>query len=510
MRLVCALIVLGGFAPPLLAQETGPMSAIDWLSQSVTQPAMQLMTPLKPKPIDEPAVSTAAGVPQVTVKSLDAPSPDPIGLLPTAISGLPRTLWAQSDTPTLVALIQAERVDTLPVVHDLLMTLLLAEANPPLGAGADGEMFLARVDKLLDLGALDPAFALLEQVDTRSPALFRRWFDVALLTGNEDKACTVMRDTPSVAPTYSARIFCTARNGDWGAAALTLNTHRVLGDVTPEEEALLSRFLDPDLFEDEPPLAAPSRLSPLVFRMREAIGQGLPTSRLPNAFAHADLRNTTGWKSQLDAAERLARIGAISENVLHAKYTARTPAASGGVWDRATAIQKLDKALATNDSTAISSAVTVAWDAMKEVKLEVPFARIYGAKLGAFALTGKGEEIAYMAALLSPDYETAAQSHGDQDFLTLLAQGTPAGAVDPKALAIQAAFNGAEPPAELEALARNGNLGEALLQSIYTFNEGFAGDLPALTDALAFWRFVGLEDIARRTALQVMILDRET
>ena len=111
-------------------------------------------------------------------------------------------------------------------------------------------------------------------------------------------------------------------------------------------------------------------------------------------------------------------------------------------------------------------------------------------------------------ALLSPDYEEAAQIRDDQEFLTLLAQGIPSGANDDKARAIQAAFDGAEPSAELEALARNGLLGEALLQSIRTFNEGFAGELLALTDALAFWRFVGLEDIARRTALQLMILDR--
>ena len=493
-------------ALPLQAQEANPLSAIDWLSQSVEQPGIAANT--SPK-INEPAVSTEAGVPQVTVMSLDAPSPDPVGLLPSDVSGLPRSLWAKSDSATLISLMQDERVDTLPAVHDLMMTLLLAVADPPIGAGPQGELFLARIDKLLDLGALDPAFALLEQVDTRSPDLFRRWFDVALLTGAEDKACAVMRDTPSVAPTYPARIFCTARNGDWAAAALTLNTHRVLGDVTAEEEALLSRFLDPDLFEGEPPLPAPTRLSPLVFRMREAIGQGMLTSRLPNAFAHSDLRNTTGWKSKLEAAERLSRIGAVSENVLLGEYTARTPAASGGIWDRAAAIQKLDAAITTKDAEAVATALPTAWAAMKDAKLEVPFARMFAADLIALPLTGAAADIAYQTALLSPDYETAAQAHETEDFLTLLAQGIPAGAQDEKAIAIQAAFDGAEPPAELEALARNGLLGEALLQSIYTFNAGFEGDLPSLTDALAFWRFVGLEDIARRTALQTMILDRD-
>jgi len=134
---------------------------------------------------------------------------------------------------------------------------MLAEADPPLGAGPDGALFVARVDKLLDLGALEQAKSLIEAAEPDTAPLFRRWFDVALLTGTEDAACSVVKSTPSIAPTYSARIFCLARNGDWNAAALTLNTHRALGDITAEEDALIARFLDPELFEGEPPLDPP-------------------------------------------------------------------------------------------------------------------------------------------------------------------------------------------------------------------------------------------------------------
>lgn len=506
------ILVLAQFAAmPLAAQDLSPMSAIDWLSMSVQTPATPPAPAApKPKPIDEPPASTAAGVPQVSVMSLDAPSPDPVGLLSSSITGLPHDLWAKSDTGTLVELMQTERVDTLPAVHDLMMTLLLAEADPPVGAGSDGALFLARVDKLLDLGALDPALAMLEQVDTAAPDIFRRWFDVSLLTGNENAACKEMTETPSVAPTYSARIFCTARGGDWSAAALTLNTHRVLGDITAEEEALLSRFLDPDLYEGEPDLAPPSRLSPLVFRMREAIGQGLPTARLPNAFAHSDLRNTTGWKSQLEAAERLARIGAVSENILQGQYLARTPAASGGVWDRARAVQKIDAAIIVRDANKLSEILPETWEMMKEAKLEVAFARLYGPALAALPLTGGAAQIGYNLGLLSPEYESIAQAADKTDFISMLAQGEPTGALQPMEQAIQAAFDGAEPSAELEALARNGQLGEALLQSIYGFDDGFSGDLQAITETLAFWRFVGLEDIARRAALQLVLLERQT
>ena len=220
-----------------------PLSAIDWLSRSVEL-----------APVFEPPVTETAVTPGITTTTLAQPSKNPVGILPPRVTGLPQSLWIKSREEDLVALVRAERIDMLPAMQDLLKVLMMAEADPPQDAGTNGALFLARVDKLLDMGALEQAKSLIEQATPDTPALFQRWFDVALLTGTEDAACDVMQETPSIAPTYSARIFCLARSGEWPVAALTLNTHRVLGDITPAEEALLSRFLDPELYEGEPPL----------------------------------------------------------------------------------------------------------------------------------------------------------------------------------------------------------------------------------------------------------------
>ena len=65
--------------------------------------------------------------------------------------------------------------------------------------------------------------------ETPEPEPFRRWFDIALLIGREDRACDIMLETPQIAPTFPARIFCLARSGDWNAAALSLRTGETLG-----------------------------------------------------------------------------------------------------------------------------------------------------------------------------------------------------------------------------------------------------------------------------------------
>ncbi len=487
-----------------LAQDDAPLSAIDWLSESA-----------EPSRVVEPAIAGTAATPRVTVTPLDRPSKDPVGLLPPEVTGLPRTIWAQSSEPTLVELVRAERVETLPAIQDFLKVLMLAEADAPLGANSEGALFLARVDKLLDLGALEPAQSLIEQAEPDTVPLFRRWFDVALLTGTEDVVCNVMGDKPSVAPTYPARIFCLARNGNWPAAALTLNTHRALGDITEQEDLLLARFLDPELFEGEDPLDQPDRITPLFFRMHEAIGEPLITANLPLAFSHADLRSTTAWKSQIEAAERLSRFGSISENVLQSVYTARTPAASGGVWDRAEAFQRFDIAISARDPSAVTNTLPAVWAAMIDARTEVQFAKLYSAALQELPLRGEAAEIAFQAGLLSPDYESVALAAAEADlgfdpFLIALARGFPqqVAATSAQEIAVQTAFDRALPSPAMHILVADGKLGEALLRAIAQFNEGYVGDLRSVTQSLALMRSVGLEDVARRAALQLMILDR--
>lgn len=518
--LLSALLATGG---PLLAETRAegaaggaggaePLSAIDWLSRSVATP-----TALAPRPAvpAEPPVTSGVTSAPITVTPIDGPSLDSLGLSSVARTGLPRDLWGTTAPAELARMIRAERVDTLPAIQSLLYTLLLAELDPPADANGQGTLFLARIDKLLDLGALDPALSLLELVDNPPPEVFRRWFDVALLTGEEDRACEVMRKTPGISPTFPARVFCLARGGDWNAAALSLRTGETLGYIEPEMVPLLERFLDPALADEAPDLPEPARPSPLVLRLMEAIGQPLQTSTLPLAFAQADLRSNAGWKTRLEAAERLARTGAIQPNMLLGLYTERQAAASGGVWERVRAVQMLDAAVAAGDRKAAARALPTAWRQMAEVELEVPFAALYGRALAEMALDGEAGALAFRVGLLSDGYEAVARARrpadGGEAFLAGLASGDAAGTVPPDQMgaAIQAAFAAVPVPApEFRELLGERRMGEALLKAIDEITDGARGDLRDVTEGLAFLRHVGLETTARRAALELVLLER--
>ncbi|WP_095589731.1 hypothetical protein [Actibacterium ureilyticum] len=510
IELSLVLTVTLALAGTARAQSEDPLSAIDWLSESVREDIQV------PRGHDGAVVQSAAP-PAVSVTPLDTPRLDSVGLLPGSTTGLPADLWGDTGAVEIARLIRATPSETLPAVQDLFYMLLLAELDPPeKGAADDGVILLARLDKLLEMGALEQARALLERTDPAQPALFRRWFDISLLTGHEDRACRAMRATPDLAPTFPARIFCLARGNDWNAAALSLETGRALNHITEYQDALLARFLHPELAEDQPPLPAPSRPSPLVFRLLEAIGEPLPTNSLPVAFAQADLRHNGGWKARIDAAERLARRGAISPNQLLGIYTEALPAASGGVWDRVAAVQKLDVALISGDTDAVQRALPAAWSEMRAAGLVVPLSRLYGPRLARLALGGTAKSMAFRAGLLSDDYEAIASTHGplsrDETLLRMIATGQPGPDPmrQPLPAAVQQAFADATLGENMRYRLEHREIGEAILMALQLIADGAEGDPTDVTEGLVLLRQVGLEDAARRIALQLLILGRDT
>jgi hypothetical protein len=116
------------------ARHTGaaaePLSAIDWLSDSIAAPARARSRRDRPVP---------AAIPRCRDAALGDPLPDGIGLLSAEAAGLPRTLWRGSTTDETRGADRGEPRDLLPSPRALLKRLLLAELDPPADADARGD-----------------------------------------------------------------------------------------------------------------------------------------------------------------------------------------------------------------------------------------------------------------------------------------------------------------------------------------------------------------------------------
>lgn len=506
-------------AAPLAAQSQGPLSVIDWLdTQSppeVARPVVQQKNTERPagkRLIDEPAVAKTALAPTVAVQPLTLGSAREIGLVPPKVTGLPADLWRGSDLRKLETKIAGLPDLALPAAQSLLYTVLLSEAQAPGGNSAAGDaLALARAEKLMQRGALDPAQALIEQAGVAtSPAHFDLWMQISLLTGTEDRACDRLAAAPHLTQNYGTRIFCDARAQRWENAALTFGTAKALALLPDDQLALLDRFLDPEGFDNAAPLPVSRNMDPLTFRLFETIGEPVNTAKLPRAYAVADLRDLAGWKAQLEAAERLTRAGALPDNRLLGLYSDRKAAASGGVWDRVRALQRFETALASGSADAVGKTLPTAWREMRNAGLAVTFAELFADQLAQVTLEGKAARTAYEILLLSPAYETAAAGSESADLATQIALGetNPGRPAEIMQGAVYDAFSGAAPHADLVAMVKQGRLGESILEVLTLLHTGTRGNDKALRDALATLRALGLEDTARRAALQTLLLDQ--
>lgn len=512
-----------------------PLSAIGWLSDATREPSavatkiygMKRNGQWVPGGAAEGAQANApfrdditkSGVPiGVTMTTLSGPRRDAVGLLPQRVTGLPRDFWGKSSSTALSRELEGISADLPAPLSELLRLVLLAELDPPVDSGTSDVLLLARIDSFVRMGALDQVRELINRAGPTTQRLFRRWFDVSLLGRNEEDACKRMLGNPSLAPGYPARIFCLARSGDWGAAALTLNSAQSLGVISDRDDALLARFLDPDLFEGEPPLPLPEQITPLRFRMHEAIGEPLDISALPNAFAYAALSETEGWKPRLLAAERLARSGAILPRRLFAVYSERHRAASGGVWDRVEAVQQLAAALEVSDVAQIEEVLPKAADLMSKVGLEHALAQLFGEQLIDVPLKAEAAKIAARLGLLSMAYERAALS--EQAEMPLLwraiARGDQAGMAkaaqnkffDPFEDAVARAFTDQQIPVTFEPLLARGNRGLAVLKAIKMLEDGAGAPPTDVEEGLRLLRLLGFEDTARQMGLYILITRR--
>ena len=376
IRRAAGLVAAGLVAASGAAGAAGePRSAIPWLSESIRTDV--------PAPPPRPAgPAPTRGSEEITVTPLGTVRRDSVGLLPPERSGLPRDLWGPTPTGQAESLIRDHPDTGVPAARALFRKILLAETDPPQPALADGALLVARVDRLLEIGALEEARALIELAGPETPELFRRWFDVGLLLDAATAPCDALRQNPALSPTLPARVFCLARGGDWNAAEITLVVGEDVGSIGSDQQALLARFLDPEIFEGEPNPPVPEPLTPLDFLMREATGMPRPAGALPTAFLHHDLVEHAPMRARVAAAERLVLSGGVAPQVLFEAYRAGIPPASGGIWDRAAAVQALDDALAEDaDPALLGPALLGTEEALRARGLEVAFAREYAPAL---------------------------------------------------------------------------------------------------------------------------------
>ena len=319
-----------------------PLSAIDWLSNTISNPPHFLTEPQSRSNIRNSFTG-------ISEEPLPRVSRNTVGVYAGQRFGFPHDLWSGDDETELASLI-----DQLPVIRifqlqSFTKKLLISELPPPTstpGVEESGGIFLKkRIEKLVKVGALDEAETLINLSLPNILGLVNVWEDVSLLTNRPDNLCNTILNSFGLDVTPAVKVICLARSGDWNAAAILLTSAATLGQIDVELETLLIKYLDPEVDISVKSESLKSTRSPLYFFLKRSSGVQSQTETAPISFLYSDLNRNVALRKRVYAAERLAAKAVINSNTLFSIYRTSTPSASGGIWKRMRHVQELDRLL---------------------------------------------------------------------------------------------------------------------------------------------------------------------
>jgi hypothetical protein len=376
------IAVIGMVTAPGLAQQ-GPIRLFPERDVPPrAEPAPAQVRPQTPAPSaqgiaprTEPPPPEPAG--EVAVEGLAAPELDAVGLSGPTEGGFDRPLWQDTDPDLVLQLLTDLPVVTLvPPLRALTRRLLVTGA--PGDASEPGRVLATRIERLVAMGDLDAAKALVDHLPppaTDTP-LARRAAEVALLLGDDQSAC---RLADALGPTSDAEfwaktaVFCRLAEDDGSGAQLGLDLMREAGQT--DDDAFFE--LATAIAGRSGPAALPTLTRPAAIHVallslaKWPLPERVLADAAPPVLAAVAREPALAGARQLTTLEQAFLVGAAPADRVAASYAEATPSAADALpspesdWDAQMRAMAFGAVLKEADPVARGALLDAAWRASR-------------------------------------------------------------------------------------------------------------------------------------------------
>ncbi|MEE2721660.1 MAG: hypothetical protein VYB45_07615 [Pseudomonadota bacterium] len=293
----------------------------------------EIVRPEKPTPAPENLSGGITVAPRpleesgIVVNWLDALDPDAIGLISEDQGGLPLGLWQGTDWETVRTLMPRMPAGTASTaIRDIARRLLVSRAAVPAGKPVDASLVALRVDRLLAMGAVGDAVALLKLAPAvrRDENLERTRIEALLFNNDNSGACLAVQNAGSKYTSFywsQALAYCFALSGDHARASVIAD---LLGERATEVEPVFFAAIDAlagTTGGDLPPLKSPRALHLSMMRAaRLKVPAGIVRDSAAANLRAVALSPNADLETRLVAADRAYRLGALSGDALVQLY----------------------------------------------------------------------------------------------------------------------------------------------------------------------------------------------
>ena len=320
---LCALAVFLPSAASAQLQLRRPTPVIETPSSTNTPVGPAIAVPGVPAVV--PAGVTVAPRPLdgagITVNWLEAVDPDAIGLIGEDQGGFPLTLWRGAQWSVVSGLMPRMPAGLgSPALRDMARRLLISRASVPVGKPLDANFVALRIERLLAMGDVGNALALLKITpdERRDEALARTRIEALFFDSNNADACkAVLNAIRDYSGIYwpQAQAFCLALSGSHARASMIADLLREREDEIEKVFFAAIDALAGAKGGKSPALTAPSALH---LSMMRAAGLRFPAEIVQTAQASVlrvvALAPNAALDIRLIAAEKAHRIGALTDD----------------------------------------------------------------------------------------------------------------------------------------------------------------------------------------------------
>ncbi len=292
------------------------ISTSKWLNSKIEDKPVFTVLPEKPK--------RSSVITKVEESWLGNVNLNSIGIISAKNTTFPDNLWNRSDESVLAKKISEIPDLKLASANKVFKRLLILDTDPPINTIGNknmGSLFLiSRIDRLIEMGAIDEAETILDYIKTPNYDLLKRKIDIASITGRLRGTCKKVRRHFNSPDILKFKIICLAREGDWNAAAILFSVASTLKIFSSTEKKLLLNFLDPEINVKIGKEEIKKTLSPVNFYLSLSRGSLFNTKDLSPKYAYTLSSAGNNLMERIQSSEKLVKNFSMNSHHLFSLY----------------------------------------------------------------------------------------------------------------------------------------------------------------------------------------------
>ena len=427
---------------------------------------------------------------------------------------LPYYYWSWSDVEDISKKIKGISLDANPLIINLFTAVLISEMPVNLGSIKERDLYLIRLNKLIELGKFREAQLFININDPTLEISSEPQFIIHIIRGNDNLACAQYRITESITPNLKKKLYCLTYEKKMQQAKVIFETASVLNFINSYEAEILKTLLsykqqNPIIFKKESHNL--SALDYVILAKKEVLNGNI---FIPTTFLAYDFNQSIDPSKKLIVGEKLAKIDNISSTQLFQLYKNSEIHQNykEGLKKRILAIRSLEKSINSNDPILIKKLLTEGFIEFNNFGLAKQFCENYKDNILKQQNLGWKTPVAIKMTLLTGNYSEiknkisvnsnfiSAQSIAKNDFSKLR-----------DISAFEESLIGAirDPIYKEEnvILIEQGRIGEVILSSISLLTKK-TGDINTnIKEGLRGLMQAGLEKTAKLIAIQYILMD---